>query len=223
MKTRIRGLYAITPDTDDERILEVKLSKAFQGGVRLLQYRRKTQANVVQTQEARLYRQLAHAAGATFIVNDNLALAQAIHADGVHWGQDDVPLESLAERIHIAKKEAIQGDHFIVGISCYNNFARAQAAVAAGADYVAFGSLFASKTKPDAAIANLDLIRKAKAAFDIPIVAIGGITRDNAASVVEAGADALAVITAIFSTLSGAEIDDTSARVKTFSPFFEND
>ncbi len=220
---RIRGLYAITPETDARNILESKLREAFQAGVRLLQYRRKTQSVNVQTKEARQYCRLAHAAGAIFIVNDNIELAHEVHADGVHWGRDDVPFDSLAERIYGAKKNAAQGNDFIVGVSCYNDFARAAAAVAAGADYIAFGSIFSSSTKPSAVFANLDLIRQAKTVFQIPVVAIGGITQVNAAIVIEAGADALAVISAIFSDRSDAENDNTAARVKALSSFFGND
>ncbi len=209
MPSPMRGLYAITPDTDTSEILAAKLHIAFSAGVRLLQYRRKKLSAAEQLIEARHFCQLAHQFGAIFIVNDNLDLANAVGANGVHWGRDDTDIESLSESIVRAKSGR---DDFIVGISCYNDFARAQAANSKHADYIAFGSIFASNTKPDADFANLDLIRNAKTSFSIPVVAIGGITRDNVNQVVEAGADAVAVITDLFSS----PLDDIAARVALF-------
>jgi thiamine-phosphate pyrophosphorylase len=205
----VRGLYAITPEADSSDALKSKLDAAFGAGVRLLQYRRKQLSLDEQLVEARDFCAMAHAAGATFIVNDNLELAYAVGADGVHWGREDADLADLAERIAAIKAK---NPNFIVGISCYNDFARAEAANMKHADYIAFGSIFASNTKPDAVIAHLDLIRRAKAAFSIPVVAIGGITRDNVAEVVQAGADAVAVISDLFS----ASAIDISDRVKSY-------
>ena len=152
----------LRPDSGSTEILKVKLEKAFDAGVRLLQYRRKSLSAAQQLTEASEFCALAHRFGATFIVNDNLALAQAIGADGVHWGRHDIPFDDLAERVSAAKKA---NNQFIVGVSCYNDFARAEAAIIKHADYIAFGSIFASNTKPDADFASLDLIRQAKARF----------------------------------------------------------
>lgn len=210
----VRGLYAITPDADSTKTLKPKLDEAFQAGVRLLQYRRKRLSFDEQLAEASEFCDMAHRAGATFIVNDNLELAHAIGADGVHWGREDADLADLGAKIQAAKAK---NPDFIVGISCYNDFARAEMANAKHADYLAFGAIFASNTKPDAVFANLDLIRRAKAAFPIPIVAIGGITRDNAADVVNAGADAIAVISDLFSVTAA----DIPARVASFQSLFE--
>jgi thiamine-phosphate pyrophosphorylase len=210
MPSPIRGLYAITPEADMSDALAAKLDKAFNAGVRLLQYRRKRLSSVEQLTEARHFCKLAHQFGATFIVNDNLALANAVGADGVHWGREDAEIDDLAIAINHAKNGRAD---FIVGISCYNDFARAEAAIAKLADYIAFGSIFASNTKPDADFANLDLIRRAKASYSIPVVAIGGITRDNVSQVVDAGADAVAVITDLFAS----PVDEIATRVVQFN------
>jgi len=129
--------------------------------------------------------------GVTFIVNDDAALAAAVGADGVHLGRDDGEIAAL---------RAKHGDAFIIGVSCYNEFARAERAVADGASYVAFGAMFSSSTKPDAVAAPIDLITRAKAELSIPVACIGGITADNAAPLVAAGADWLAVITDIYAS-----------------------
>lgn len=209
MRSKIHGLYAITPELDNSEVLYAKLDKAFQAGVRLLQYRRKRLSAAEQLIEAGKISAMARQFGATFIVNDDLQLAHAVEANGVHWGRADADIDDLAAAIRHAKARR---KDFIVGISCYNDFARAETANAKLADYIAFGSIFASNTKPDADIANLDLIRRAKSAFNIPIVAIGGITRDNVHQVIAAGADAVAVITDLFS----APIDDVATRVAHF-------
>lgn len=213
MIAKIHGLYAITPDADSSDLLLAKLEIAFHAGVRLLQYRRKRLSAEAQLTEATQIAQLARQYGATFIINDDLNLASAVNADGVHWGRDDIDIDHLAAAITQAKNGR---DGFIVGISCYNDFARAEAANLKHADYIAFGSVFASNTKPSAGIASLDLIRRANATLSIPIVAIGGITRDNVAQVVTAGADAAAVITDLFDCPAAAIAD----RVTHFQSFF---
>ena len=215
---RIRGLYAITPEKTYFNLLEPMLDEAFRAGVRLLQYRRKNTTHGFD--EAERCCRMAHASGATFIVNDHLDLAVSVNADGVHWGKDDVPMAALAERIRDAK--SLRGANFIVGVSCYNDLSRATAAVAAGADYVAFGSMFASPTKPNAPQAGLDTVRAARRTLGVPIVAIGGITRDNAATVIAAGADALAVIADLFPSAAETVPGGITAQVHTYLPLFEN-
>jgi thiamine-phosphate pyrophosphorylase len=127
--------------------------------------------------------------GVLFIINDDVTLAKETRADGVHLGREDVPL---------AEARKLLGTRAIIGVSCYNELARAQAAQKQGADYVAFGRFFPSRTKPQAVQANLDLLREAKRKLHIPVVAIGGITPENGASLIAAGADALAVIEGVF-------------------------
>jgi thiamine-phosphate pyrophosphorylase len=180
------GLYAITdgPRTD----LPAAVAQALAGGARVLQYRDKTTDAARRHAEATALKQLCDTHAVPLIVNDDVALAGAVGAAGVHLGRDDDD---------VAAARAALGPGAIIGVSCYDSLARAHAAAAAGADYVAFGAFFPSPTKPQAVRASLDLLRQS-AALGVPRVAIGGITPDNAPSLVEAGADFLAVISAVF-------------------------
>ncbi len=184
----IRGLYAITPDTDNSEQLIEQVSAALDGGARILQYRNKGNDAVRRLWQANILKSLAQSRGALFIVNDDVALAEAIRADGVHLGRDDDAIAAARARL---------GDGAIIGASCYNSLELARSAVAAGASYVAFGAVFASGTKPGAVHAPLSLFADA-ASLGVPRVAIGGITHDNAGQVVAAGADAIAVIGGLF-------------------------
>jgi thiamine-phosphate pyrophosphorylase len=139
------------------------------------------------------------------IVNDDVALAVAIDAEGVHLGRDDGDLAAARRAL---------GPKKLLGASCYRDIAIAEHALAAGADHVAFGSVFASPTKPGAARAPLELLTQAREKLRVPIVAIGGITVANARSVVEAGAHALAVISAVF------DAPDVEAAARSFQPAF---
>lgn len=184
----IRGLYAITPDTDNSEQLIEQVSAALDGGARILQYRNKGSDAVRRLWQANILKSLAQSRGALFIVNDDVALAEAVRADGVHLGRDDDAIAAARARL---------GDGAIIGASCYNSLDLARSAVAAGASYVAFGAVFASGTKPGAVHAPLSLFADA-ANLGVPRVAIGGITPDNAGQVVAAGADAIAVIGGLF-------------------------
>lgn len=184
----IHGLYAITPDTDNSEQLIEQVSAALDGGVRILQYRNKGHDAVRRLWQANILKSLAQSRGAIFIVNDDVALAEAIRADGVHLGRDDDAIAAARARL---------GEAAIIGASCYNSLDLARSAVAAGASYVAFGAVFASGTKPGAVHAPLSLFADA-ASLGVPRVAIGGITTDNAGQVVAAGADAIAVIGGLF-------------------------
>jgi thiamine-phosphate pyrophosphorylase len=199
----VNGLYAITPDCRSSHEFPALLEgvkAALAGGARVLQYRNKQQPNP-DCIPALL--QVCRAAGATLIINDDVQLATM--ADGVHLGCDDMD---------IAEARKVLGPDKVIGVSCYNDLERAIQAEAAGADYVAFGSMFVSPTKPDAPRASLDLIRDAKKHLRIPVVAIGGITLQNAALLVEAGADAIAVINAVFSA------SDITQTARNFSELF---
>ncbi|WP_144370676.1 thiamine phosphate synthase [Vogesella urethralis] len=184
----IRGLYAITPDTDNSEQLIEQVSAALDGGARILQYRNKGSDAVRRLWQANILKSLAQSRGAILIVNDDVALAEAIRADGVHLGRDDDAIAAARARL---------GEAAIIGASCYNSLELARSAVAAGASYVAFGAVFASGTKPGAVHAPLSLFADA-AKLGVPRVAIGGITADNAGQVVAAGADAIAVIGGLF-------------------------
>lgn len=185
---RLAGLYAITPQREDTEALCRDVAAAIRGGARAIQYRAKSLPEALKRTQAARLAAVCRESGALFIVNDDAALAAAVGADGVHVGRDDAGL---------AQARAAAGAALVVGASCYDDLARAQALVREGADYVAFGSLFPSSVKPHAVRASLDLVRAA-ARLPVPIVGIGGIDERNASGVIAAGAVAVAVITAVF-------------------------
>ena len=205
---RFRGLYAITPDGLERGVLFERVSAALRGGVQILQYRDKQRAPTEQAEIAQALNSLCRQHGVRFIVNDNLDLALAIDADGVHLGGDDGDL---------AAARRVLGPDRWLGASCYADLARAQAAVAAGADYVAFGAVCASPTKPDAPQAPLSLFAQARRELNVPLCAIGGITLADAPAIIAAGADLLAVITDLFAA------PDITSRAQAYqSLFMEN-
>ena len=198
----IKGLYAITPDTLDTADLLVKTRQVLQGGARVLQYRNKLADADLQLIHALALRDLTREFNCIFIINDNAVLAQQVDADGVHLGGDDGS---------VAAARAIVGADKLIGVSCYNRLSLAQQAVVDGADYVAFGSFFASSVKPNAVVASLELLQQARREIHLPIVTIGGITLDNAPSLFAAGADAVAVISAVFA------VPDCQAAARQFT------
>jgi len=202
---RVAGLYAVTPDEPDTRVLADKVRRALAGGARAVQFRNKSANPALRREQAAALFALCREAGVPFIINDDLDLALAIDADGVHLGRDDPD---------IARARATLGPGKLLGASCYDRIELALAACANGADYVALGSAFPSATKPSATRAPLSLFREVRARIDLPIVAIGGITPENAPSVIEAGADAVAVISALF------DRPDIQAAARQFDRFF---
>jgi thiamine-phosphate pyrophosphorylase len=191
LAARVTGVYLLTPDSagaDYARVLQ-QLDTALATGIAVVQYRNKLAAPTERPAQARAVQARAARHGTLFIVNDDVALAAQLAADGVHMGRDDGDLAAARARLPQA----------LLGASCYDDLACAQRAVAAGADVLAFGSVFASATKPGAARASLDLIASARQRFDGQrIVAIGGIDAGNIRSVAAAGAHAAALIGAVF-------------------------
>jgi thiamine-phosphate pyrophosphorylase len=185
------GVYAITPETADTERLLAQIEAALLGGVAAVQYRDKSGDVARRHEQVSELVALCRRFGVPLIVNDDLRLADLCDADGVHLGRDDGSLREA---------RIILGTGKFIGASCYQSLELAQAAQAAGADYVAFGSFFASPTKPAAPRASLDLLRAAAPAIHVPLVAIGGITFANAAELLDAGADSLAVLSALFDT-----------------------
>ena len=185
-----RGLYAVTDDAliEPARLVE-RVTQALRGGAVMVQYRDKSTNARRRLSEAQALCEVCRAHGALLIINDDVALARAVAADGVHLGKDDAPL---------AQARRMLGEQVIIGLSCYNSLQRAVEAQAAGADYVAFGRFFPSRTKPVAVAAGVELLRQAQTRLRIPRVAIGGITPDNGAALIEAGADLLAVVHGVF-------------------------
>lgn len=185
----VSGLYAITPDEPDTAELLRKVRLALLGGASVLQYRNKAADVALRLEQARALRQLTHEFSVPLIVNDDAVLAHQVNADGVHLGGADG---------RVAAARALLGGGKLIGVSCYNRMASAHEAVLQGADYVAFGSFFASTVKPDAVVAAPDLLRQARRELAVPLVAIGGITAQNGTQLLAAGANALAVISAVF-------------------------
>ena len=185
---RIAGLYAVTPDLADTADLTARVAAALAGGAAAIQYRNKAADAALRRTQAQALARVHALRGGLLIVNDDAALAAEIGADGVHVGEGDTSI--------IAAREIVGPDR-LVGASCYNDLERAREAVAAGADYIAFGSFFASTVKPNARRAELELLGAARS-FDVPVIAIGGVTADNTSTLLGAGADAVAVITAVF-------------------------
>lgn len=204
----IKGLYAITPDLANTADLLRRASLALAGGAQVLQYRNKSATTALRLTQATALRHLTREFATTFIVNDDAHLAAQVAADGVHLGSGDADIMAARQ---------ILGTHKIIGISCYNQLALAHLAANAGADYVAFGAFFSSQIKPDAAVADINLLRQASAELDVAIVAIGGITAHKGAALVRAGADALAVISDLF------DAADITAAAQNFSKLFIQD
>lgn len=185
----IGGLYAITPDETDTVELLRKVRLALLGGARMVQYRNKTAAAALSLKQAEALRELTREFAVPLVINDDVVLAQQVDADGVHLGGADGS---------VADARALLGSGKLIGMSCYNRLALAHEAVRQGADYVAFGSFFPSTVKPGAVVATPDLLRQARRELAVPLVAIGGITPQNGVQLLAAGANALAVISAVF-------------------------
>lgn len=184
----IKGLYLITPDEADTARLLARTAPLLAAGATWLQYRNKTAGDALRHQQATALQTLCAEAAVPLIVNDDVRLAKSVGAAGVHLGEDDGD---------IAAARGLLGAQAIIGASCYDSLDLAEAAVAGGADYVAFGAFFPSRSKTGTRQATMDLMLQA-ASLGVPRVAIGGITPDNARSLVEAGADLVAVISGVY-------------------------
>ncbi|MDB4516979.1 thiamine phosphate synthase [Crocinitomicaceae bacterium] len=184
------GLYAIT---DGSLIpaaeLTARVAQAIAGGATVIQYREKQLATTERHRQAAELADLCRRHDVPLLINDDVELAAAVGAAGVHLGRDDTAIRAARSRL---------GSHAIIGMSCYNSLQRAKSAAAEGADYVAFGRFFPSHTKPDAVQAETTLLQRARRLLTLPLVAIGGITPENGATLLAAGANLLAVIHGIF-------------------------
>ena len=187
---RLHGLYGVTDSQlqPDDRILIETVEQALMGGMKVLQYRDKSLDSGKRLRQAGALKVLCHQYQAMLIINDDIELALDVEADGVHLGQQDESLAYARERL---------GDYAIIGISCENSLEKAKTAVEQGANYIAFGKFFPSRTKPDAKNAE-PVLSEARQMFDLPIIAIGGITVENASDVITAGADMVAVVNNLF-------------------------
>jgi len=200
----IKGLYAITPDMADLNTLVHKTQLVIEGGAFMVQYRSKIQDRAVKIQQCAAILRLCREYDVPCIVNDDVEMCRILEADGVHLGENDD---------NIAEVRRILGEDAIIGSSCYDQLDRAKQAQKEGATYVAFGAMFPTPTKPNAPRATLELLREAKSEIEIPIVAIGGITVNNAHDVIEAGIDAIAVITSLYESNSIKETAETFLKM----------
>lgn len=201
----VHGLYAVTPDTDDTPRLCAMVTEAVEGGATLVQYRNKAASPRMRLEQASALLTICKSRGALLIVNDDTDLAVSIGAEGLHLGRDDGDIAAARARL----------PHALIGASCYRDIGNALEAKRAGADYVAFGSFFASPTKPSAVRSPLSTITEAKKAVGLPVVAIGGITLENTPSLITAGVDAVAVITALFTASSIRQAAENFIRLFT--------
>ena len=207
--SRLQGLYVIT-DRELFLSLEKDISElvnlAIQGGARIVQYRNKISSTAMRSEEAHKLLTLCRKRNVTLLINDDVDLAIEIDADGVHIGQSDMP---------VSEARNILGKDKIIGVTCHNKLELAQAAQEAGADYVAFGRFFPSKTKPSAPPATVNILQQAKELLSIPVVAIGGITAASAQVLIDHGADMLAVSHSVFAA------NDIIAGTQQLSRLFE--
>ena len=202
----LRGLYAITLEHAGTKSA-AQVERAIAGGAQVIQYRDKSEDHQHRLEQARALNAICRRAGVPLIVNDDVALAAAVEAAGVHLGHNDAAPAAARDLL---------GPRAIIGVSCYNRLDLALAARDQGADYVAFGSFFPSSTKPLAVRADIDLLRRARRELRLPLVAIGGITPENGAVLVGAGADMLAVVTGVF----GAP--DPQAAARAYARLFDS-
>jgi thiamine-phosphate pyrophosphorylase len=208
--TPLRGVYALTPDDNLLPRLSVLVDSALKGGVQWVQYRNKIAPPPLRRAQAAELLRICRAHGAKLIINDDIWLAIEIGADGAHLGREDIPGGGLA-----TARDAL-GSRRILGVSCYDDLARAEIAVDAGADYIAIGSIFPSVSKPQAVLASLDTLAEAKRRFKVPVVAIGGITTKNAHQALDAGADMLAVLSDLFDAM------DIKKQAEKFQKLFKD-
>ena len=204
--TNVTGLYAITPDLDDSAALLRKVEAALAGGARALQYRNKVADSALRLEQARGLARLCKSYDVPLIINDHLDLALEVDAEGLHIGAEDGSCEDARRRL---------GPDRILGVTCYRKIENALEAVRMGASYVAFGGFFPSPVKGGPGGAPMSILGEAKRRTGLPVVAIGGITVENTPQLIAAGADSVAVITAVF----GAS--DIKAAAQRFSDIFK--
>lgn len=206
MQLPLYGLYAITDNKliPTEKFVET-VEQALIGGTQVLQYRDKSSDPIRRLEQAQALRTLCLKYEIPLIINDNIALAQQVNADGVHLGKEDIAPTTA---------RTLLGKEAIIGVSCYNQLSLAEKALEQGANYVAFGRFFPSATKPQAVSCSLKLLQQASRTLTCPVVAIGGITPENGKTLIQAGADFLAVIHGVFGQT------DVAAAARSYAELF---
>ena len=204
---RDKGLYIVTDcGQPDVATLIGKTEKILDTGIAILQYRDKSDDQRLRHQTAQTLKDMCYRTGTDFLINDDVRLAMDIGADGVHLGKDDMPVDAA---------RSLLGDSAIIGISCYNDIQAARQAQARGADYVAFGSFYQTRTKSGTVRAWPGLLSAAKEELSVPVAAIGGITHENGRELIDAGADLLAVVSSVY------HVDDPVQAVLKFNTLFQ--
>lgn len=204
---QLQGLYAITDSalmpTTDSMLYQVE--QALRGGARIIQYRDKSDNQMLRLAQANALTDLCNQFQRPLLINDDIELAKACNAHGVHLGQSDGNIRQAREFL---------GTEAVIGNTCHSSLELARTGCQQGCDYVAFGAFFASSTKPNATAAPIELLHEAKSTLLVPVVAIGGINMDNADQVITAGADMIAVIHSLFAN------DDICAQAGQFNSLF---
>ncbi|MBL0231594.1 MAG: thiamine phosphate synthase [Moraxellaceae bacterium] len=201
-----QGVYVITDSALLQGRLVASVEAALQGGAQIVQYRDKSSDSAKRLHQAQQLKQLCQHYNRPLIINDDLELAAQLDV-GVHLGQQDGSIALARQRL---------GAKAIIGATCHNSLEFAQQAAQQGASYLAFGAFYPSSTKPLAQLAQLDTLTQAKHLFNLPVVAIGGITLDNAMPLINAGANYVAVISDIFAR----PVEEIRQRTQSFNQLF---
>lgn len=190
MPNKLSGIYAITDEvlTPKETVVS-QVQRALENGARIIQFRDKHSSDEEVEDICKQMQALCTKSDATFIIDDRAALVKKIGADGLHIGKDDIPLSQARE---------IVGDNRIIGVSCYGSIHKARKAQESGADYVAFGSVFASPTKPHSNVIDLEVIKEAKEQLEVPVCVIGGIYSENIAKLMPYKPDMISMVSGVF-------------------------
>ena len=205
--TIIRGLYAITPDQEDNDYLISQVRQAIEGGVKLVQYRSKTLKPNQKKIQATAIKELCYALEVRLIINDDIELSKHLDAFGVHLGKDD-------DNIDDARK--LLGPDKCIGVSCYNSLTRVKAAYDKHADYIALGAFFPTNTKPNAPRVTLEILRQVKNIGNIPLVAIGGISLENLDMLKDEQINSVALVSSLFNS------DNIEVTAKQFCTILES-
>ncbi len=188
---KINGLYAITPDRQDNDLLLSEVRQAIDGGVKLIQYRAKNIPDKQKHIQAKAIKDLCDDRNVNLIINDNIELSMYLDAFGVHLGKDDDSIENARKML---------GSDKCIGISCYNSIERVKKVFKKEIDYIALGAFFPTKSKPNAPRASLEMVAEARTFCKLPIVAIGGIDLVNISMLLKSDINAFASISSIFNS-----------------------
>lgn len=187
----IKGIYAITPDQSNSKILFKQVEACCVGGIDVLQYRSKTLSRKKRFEQAREIKSITDEYKIPLIINDDIDICIQLDAFGIHLGKDDESIKDARVAL---------GANKYIGLSCYNEIDRVEMAIKNKADYVALGACFKTKTKPKAPIVSIKMIKMVTQKYSVPIVAIGGVTLDNISILKKNGIQCFALINSIFSS-----------------------